>query len=279
MNEKRNGIFFPRLFSVQSKVQETHDTFTLELAPVKKNGARPFAPGQFNMLYMYGVGEAPISISSDPSSPGLLKHTTREVGVVTRAMRRLSPGDTIGVRGPFGVPWPLGRCAGQDVVLIAGGIGLAPLRAALYRLAAEREKFGKLVLLYGTRTPNDILFKVELDAWSAGSTLETFITVDRALGSWKGHVGVVTSLIPRAPFSPARTLAMLCGPEIMMRAAARELEHRGVDPQNIYLSLERNMKCGLGHCGHCQLGPVFVCKDGPVFPYDRVRPLLGKAEL
>lgn len=275
----RNGLFFPRLLRVRRKVQETHDTFTLELAAARKCDGRPFAPGQFNMLYVFGVGEVPISISSDPGEPEALKHTTREVGNVTRAMRALEAGDMIGVRGPFGVPWPIAQCAGRDVVLIAGGIGLAPLRAALYRLAAERGKYGKVVLLYGTRTPNDILFKEELEAWRAAAGVEVRVTVDRSLDSWEGQVGVVTALIPRAPFDPARTVAMICGPEIMMRLAARELEQRGVRPRDIYLSLERNMKCGIGHCGHCQLGPVFVCKDGPVFAYDRIRPLLTRAEL
>jgi NAD(P)H-flavin reductase len=275
----RDGLFFPRLLRVRRKVQETHDTFTLELAAARKRDGRPFAPGQFNMLYVFGVGEVPISISSDPGEPEALKHTTREVGNVTRAMRALEAGAMIGVRGPFGVPWPIAQCAGRDVVLIAGGIGLAPLRSALYRLAAERGKYGKVVLLYGTRTPNDILFKEELEAWRAGAGVEVRVTVDRSLDSWEGQVGVVTALIPRAPFDPARTVAMICGPEIMMRLAARELEQRGVRPRDIYLSLERNMKCGIGHCGHCQCGPVFVCKDGPVFAYDRIRPLLTRAEL
>ena len=274
-----NGNFFPRLLRVRRKVQETHDTFTLELAPDRKRDGRAFAPGQFNMLYVFGVGEVPISISSDPDSPELLKHTTREVGNVTRAMRALAAGDMIGVRGPFGEPWPIEQGVGHDVVLIAGGIGLAPLRAALYRLITGRERYGRLVLLYGTRTPHDILFSAELDMWRAGSRLEVYVTVDRALDSWPGQVGVVTSLISRAPFDPAHAMAMICGPEIMMRLAARELEQRGVAPQNIYLSLERNMKCGIGHCGHCQCGPVFVCRDGPVFSYDRIRPLLAKAEL
>jgi NAD(P)H-flavin reductase len=267
------------LLRVQRKVQETHDTFTLELAPSRKRKGQTFAPGQFNMLYVFGVGEAPISISSDPNTPETLMHTTREVGNVTQAMRRLRVGEMIGVRGPFGEPWPIEKCEGHDVVLIAGGIGLAPLRAALHQLTAKRAQYGKLVLLYGTRTSDDILFKEELNFWSSRSLVEVYVTVDRALDSWEGHVGVVTSLIPRAPFQPARTLAMICGPEIMMRLAARELEQRGVRPDNIYLSLERNMKCGIGHCGHCQCGPVFVCKDGPVFPYDRIRPLLARAEL
>lgn len=279
MNRSNDGTFFPRLLRVRRKVQETHDTFTLELAPDRKRDGRAFAPGQFNMLYVFGMGEAPISISSNPDTPHLLEHTTREVGNVTRAMRALAVGDVIGVRGPFGEPWPMEQCARRDVVLIAGGIGLAPLRAALYQLAAERGKYGKVVLLYGARTPEDILYHAQLEAWRAASSIEVFVTVDRALESWTGQVGVVTALIPRAPFDPSRTVALICGPEIMMRLAARDLAQRGVAPQNIYLSLERNMKCGIGHCGHCQYGPVFVCKDGPVFPYDRVRSLLTRAEI
>ncbi len=266
-------------WNVRRKVNETHDTFTLELEPVAQSGDFRFAPGQFNMISVPGIGEVPISISSDPADARRIRHTTREVGTVTRAFRQLGPGDAVGIRGPMGTGWPLAQCRGRDVVLVAGGIGLAPLRPALYRLIAEREHYGKIVLLYGTRTPQDILYKHELERWRAKFDLEVHVTVDRAIGTWRGHVGVVTTLIARAPFDPANTIAMVCGPEIMMRYTLMELARRGVARPNIYLSMERNMKCGVGHCGHCQWGPYFVCRDGPVFRNSDVEWLLGKAEV
>jgi NAD(P)H-flavin reductase len=201
------------------------------------------------------------------------------VGTVTRTMRQLRVGDTLGVRGPFGNPWPVEEAFGSDLVIVAGGIGLAPLRPVLYRLLAQREKFGKVVLLYGTRSPEDILFRRELEQWRASFELDVHVTVDRAVGRWRGNVGVVTTLIPRAAFDPLSTLAMVCGPEVMMRFTALELLKRGVAREHIYLSMERNMKCGIGLCGHCQFGPTFVCKDGPVFRYDRIEAFFGKREL
>jgi len=269
----------PRPYSVQRVVKETSDTFTLELRPEGGTPAMNFAPGQFNMIYAFGVGEVPISISGDPGKPGTLVHTTREVGAVTRAMRNLEPSDWVGLRGPFGVGWPVAEARGADVVIVAGGIGLAPLRPALYQLLAARNYYGKVVLLYGTRTPADILFRRELQRWHSRFDLEVHVTVDRAMGNWKGNVGVVTTLIPHAPFDPHSTIAMVCGPEVMMRFTVQELEKRGVAPENTYLSMERNMKCAIGLCGHCQFGPTFICKDGPVFRYDRVQPLLAVREI
>ena len=269
----------PHPYRVQRLRQETSDTFTLELE--SEGGPRDltFAPGQFNMLYAYGVGEVPISISGDPAKPSILVHTTREVGSVTRAMRKLKPWDTLGVRGPFGVGWPITQARGADVVIVAGGIGLAPLRPALYQILAARKYYGKVVLLYGTRTPTDILFRRELQQWHSRFDLEIHVTVDRAMGNWRGNVGVVTTLIPRAPFDPHSTIAMVCGPEVMMRFTVQELERRGVSVENIYVSMERNMKCAVGFCGHCQYGPNFICKDGPVFRYDRIQPLFAVREI
>ena len=269
----------PHPYRVQRLRQETSDTFTMELEP--EGGAREleFKPGQFNMLYAYGVGEVPISISGDPTKPAVLVHTTREVGMVTRAMRKLKPWDSLGVRGPFGVGWPVEKARGADVVIVAGGIGLAPLRPALYQVLANRKYYGKVVLLYGTRTPTDILFKRELQQWHSRFDLEVHVTVDRAMGNWRGNVGVVTSLISRAPFDPHSTVAMVCGPEIMMRFTIQELERRGVSTENIYLSMERNMKCAVGFCGHCQFGSEFICRDGPVFRYDRIQSLLAVREI
>jgi NAD(P)H-flavin reductase len=269
----------PRPYRVQQVRQETSDTFTLELEPESGKSEFSFVPGQFNMLYAFGVGEVPISISGDPGKPATLVHTTREVGMVTRAMRNLKPSEWLGVRGPFGSGWPVTEARGADVVIVAGGIGLAPLRPALNQLLAARKYYGKVVLLYGTRTPADILFRRELHQWHARFDLEVHVTVDRAMGNWRGNVGVVTTLIARAPFDPHSTVAMVCGPEVMMRFTAQELERRGVTIQNIHLSMERNMKCAVGFCGHCQFGPSFICKDGPVFRYDRIQPLLAIREI
>lgn len=269
----------PVPFRVQRLRQDTYDTFTLELQPA--NGVRKFAfaAGQFNMLYVFGVGEVPISISGDPAKPQTLVHTTRAVGVVTKAMRKLQRGGMVGVRGPFGTHWPVAEALGSDVVIVAGGIGLAPLRPALYALLARREKYGKVVLLYGARTPEDILYRRELERWRARLDLEVYVTVDRAAGNWRGNVGVVTTLIPKAPFDPRSAVAMVCGPEIMMRFTMLELQKRGVATENIFLSMERNMKCAVGFCGHCQFGPAFICKDGPVFRYDQIKELFAKREI
>ncbi len=266
----RRQPMVPEPYCVQRVRQETRDTFTLELR--SSNGAaRPaFAPGQFNMLYVFGVGEIPISISGDPTSSKALVHTTREVGPVTKALRNLKRGDEMGVRGPFGTQWPVEQAVGSDVLIVAGGIGLAPLRPALYAILANREKYGRVVLLYGTRTPEDILYRKELERWRARFDLNVYVTVDRAVGAWRGNVGVVTSLIRRAGFDPQNGIALVCGPEVMMRFAIQELQKRGVGTDRIYLSMERNMKCAIGFCGHCQFGPSFICKEGPVFRYDKM---------
>jgi NAD(P)H-flavin reductase len=289
----------PDLYRIHRVRNETSDTFTLELEPLEEKSeanekrAHPeavasvsshkavpaFAAGQFNMLYVFGVGEIPISISGDSAKSKTLVHTTRVVGTVTRAMRRLKRGDVLGVRGPFGSPWPVGEAEGSDVVIVAGGIGLAPLRPVLYKVLSQREKYGKVVLLYGTRSPSDILFQRELETWRARFDLEVYVTVDRAAGGWRGNVGVVTTLIAKAPFDPPNAVAMICGPEVMMRFAAMELERRGVAAESIFLSLERNMKCAIGFCGHCQFGPAFVCKDGPVFGYHRIKDWIAKWEI
>jgi NAD(P)H-flavin reductase len=269
----------PALFRIDRVKQETEDTFTLGLEPDDASTRISYLPGQFNMLYVFGVGEVPISISGDPANTTRLEHTTRRVGTVTTAMGLLKPGDMIGVRGPYGTHWPVTEEAGRDVLIIAGGIGLAPLRPVLYQLMAQREKYRKIVLLYGARSPEEILYKRELERWRGKFDLEVQVTVDRGSSAWRGNVGVVTPLVARAPFTPSNTIALLCGPEIMMRFAVSELQKRGVPPERTYVSLERNMKCAVGFCGHCQFGPTFVCKDGPVFRLDQIASIFGKAEI
>lgn len=267
----------PEILHVGRVINETYDTFTLELELTR--GEFPFAPGQFNMLYVFGVGEIPISISGDPTHPTTLVHTTRAVGTVTKAMKNLRRGDPVGIRGPYGNSWPVEEAEGHDIVIITGGIGLAPLRPALYQVLSRREKYGKVVLLYGCRSPKDLLYYHEIERWRGRFDLEVHVSVDYADSMWHGNVGVVTTLIPKAPFDPMQTVALICGPEIMMRFATQELRKRGVSTNNIVVSLERNMKCGIGFCGHCQLGPYFVCRDGPVFNYNRVQEWLTKPEI
>ncbi len=256
---------------VQKVIDETGDTFTLEIGASVPGGNFAFRPGQFNMLYVFGTGEVPISISGDPARPQVLVHTTRAVGTVTSVMRRLRPGDMLGVRGPFGSSWPLEQAIGHDLVLVVGGLGLAPMRPLIYEVLANRECFGRVALLYGARTPEDILYRDELEAWQDSGAIAVYQTVDRAVEPWQGNVGMVTRLISRAPVGRHSCLAMVCGPEMMMRASIRALEQRGVAPQRIFVSMERNMKCGCKICGRCQWGPYFVCRDGPVFRYADVR--------
>ena len=267
-----------RPYVIRQVVKESHDTFSLELAPVESSGGFAYEPGQFNMLYVFGVGEVPISISGDPGK-GILVHTTRAVGAVTKAMKELRTGDTIGVRGPFGSAWPVAEAKGDDVLLVAGGIGLAPLRPVIFHLLNHREQYGKVVLLYGSRSPEDILFRKNLEKWRSRFDVEVFLTVDRASGRWHGNVGVVTAFIGRVPFDPLHCTVMVCGPEIMMRFTVLELQKRGVRDESVFVSMERNMKCGIGLCGHCQIGSTFVCKDGPVYRYSDAVDLFTKREM
>lgn len=271
-------LMVPAPWQVRRVIRETADTFTIHLQTADGTGQCDFRPGQFNMLYAPGIGEAPISISGDPRRPEVLVHTVRAVGAVTRALTRTRPQGELGVRGPFGSCWPTELPAGSDVVIICGGIGLAPLRPLVYHVLHTRGHFNRVALLYGARTPHDMLFRKELLKWGARFDFQVHATVDRAAEDWRGSVGVVTALIPHIPFDPANTVAMICGPEIMMRFSVMALLTRGLHTSKIHLSMERNMKCGFGMCGHCQFGPEFVCRDGPVFPYERVERLLAVKE-
>jgi NAD(P)H-flavin reductase len=261
----------PSPWRVADRWEETHDTFTLALEPAAGGVPMEFAPGQFNMLYAFGAGESAISISGDPAAEeGRLIHTIRRVGTVTSALSRLRRGDSLGVRGPFGAPWPMEELRGRDLVFVAGGIGLAPLRPAIYHALSHRADYGKIVILTGARAPEDVLYPGELDRWRSLDGVECRLTVDRAGEGWTRNVGVVTKLIPMAKFDPANAAALICGPEIMMRYTAIELRNRGLTDDRIHITMERNMKCAVAFCGHCQLGPEFICKDGPVFRFDRI---------
>lgn len=266
----------PARYRVSSRREETHDTVTLTLEPAGEPIAE-VRPGQFTMLYAFGIGEIPISVSGRTGQRSLAQ-TIRAVGAVTAALCAMSAGQIIGVRGPFGTSWDEADATDKDLLLVAGGIGLAPLRPALLAALSERQRYRRVVLLIGARSPAELVFAAELDAWRA-SGAEVVVTVDRADASWHGNVGVVTQLIGRAGLDPPRTTALICGPEVMMRLTARSLLAVGMSAGNIRLSLERNMLCGVAECGHCQLGPLLLCRDGPVVTYQRVAPLLDVKEL
>ncbi|MBN2045637.1 MAG: FAD/NAD(P)-binding protein [Anaerolineales bacterium] len=253
-------------------------TYWLELEDESLRQRYRFAHGQFNMLYIPGYGEAAISISSDPEKPDRIGHTIRFVGNVTRAVSRLKVADQVGLRGPFGTAWPIEQYKGRDVVLSAGGIGLAPLRPVIYEIYNHREDYGKVVILYGARTPKDLLYVNEFPVWEE-KDIELMVTVDRADQDWTGQVGVVPMLFYRARFDTNNTVVFSCGPEIMMRFVVFEGLARRIPPEHIYLSLERNMKCGQGMCGHCQMGPFFICKDGPVYCYEELEPYFHLEDL
>ncbi len=271
---KTNGsldCWVPSFFTVRRVWHETPDTVTVVVRA--ENGVRfRFHPGQFNMLSLPDVGEVPISISGSPHRSHVVAHTIRAVGMVTRALAHVRRGDVIGVRGPFGRGWPIERMRDRDLLLVAGGLGLAPLRPVIYWIAAHRNRLREVILLYGARTPADLLYRTSLPRWSHRYRIRVWVTVDRPDSAWSGHVGVVTTLFRFAEryVHPERVLTLLCGPEIMMRFAVQELHRMGIPDTAIYLSLERNMQCAVGFCGHCQFGPYFMCRDGPVFRYDEI---------
>jgi len=267
---------FPVSYLVSSRRAETHDTVTITLEPAG-DPIPAFRPGQFTMLYAFGIGEIPISISGSAGQPALTQ-TIRAVGAVSTALCSSTTGQLVGVRGPYGTSWDETDAAGQDLLLVAGGIGLAPLRPALLAALAQRQLYRRVVVLIGARSPAELVFASEHEAWrNRGAQVE--ITVDKADASWHGNVGVVTQLIGRAGLDPPRTKALICGPEVMMRLTARSLLAAGMSAASIRMSLERNMQCGVAECGHCQLGPLLLCRDGPVLSYEVAEPLLAVKEL
>lgn len=238
-----------------------------------------FRSGQFNMLYVFGVGEVPISIVSDPDESGVLDHTIRVVGKVSAALVGLKKGDTVGLRGPYGSSWPLEEAAGKDVVIVTGGLGCAPVISVINYVAKRRDRYGNLKIFHGVKTPKDLLYRARFHAWQKHPDTEVYLTVDHPDREWKYNVGVVTNLFREVRIDSRKSIVMMCGPETMMRHAVRDLLDQGLAGDRIYLSLERNMKCAVGFCGHCQFGPAFICKDGPVLRYDRIKEWFGTSEI
>lgn len=269
----------PSPFVVQVRTPETRDTISLTLTPEEGEADFPFLPGQFNMVSILGLGEVAISISGDPNQPDQVVHTIRSVGLATQAISAAASGSVVAIRGPYGRGWPLDVAYGKDVVVIAGGLGLAPLRPLLYEVLRQREKFGRFEVIYGARSPQDLIYYEELQQWRARADARFQVTVDAAGRDWYGDVGLVTQRVPDARFDAKNAVAFLCGPEIMMRFASQALETRGLPLDSIYVSMERNMRCGIGQCGHCQLGPYLLCRDGPVLSYRALEPCLRVRDL
>jgi NAD(P)H-flavin reductase len=275
------GTWMPvsaRILAVREENFNTR-TYTLQFVDEDLRKMYRFAPGQFNMVYVPGIGEAAISISSDPNCTETLDHTIRLVGSVTRGVDRLKANALVGLRGPFGRGWALQTMEGKDVVIVAGGIGLAPLRPVVYWLLQRRDHYRRVVLLYGCRTPEDRVFAGELEQWDTARSIQVLVTVDNATGAWAGPVGVVTSLLRRIKVNAERTVVLVCGPKVLNHVAAWNFLQLHVPPENVYVSLERNMNCGFGRCGHCQYGAKFMCKDGPVFCFSEVADVFGKEEI
>lgn len=273
--------WLPHTVRIEKVVAEIPDVSTYDLSFVDSTAAEKyrFLPGQFNMLYLPGVGEIAISISADPRSRDQWAHTIRVAGTVTQALARLKPGATLGLRGPYGNPWPMEKCQGRDLILVAGGIGMAPLRPVVYEVLAHRSRYRNVSVLLGARTPEGLLYPAEYGEWQAGG-IDLQTTVDRAAPGWSGNVGVVPLLLDRMSLpSPAETVLFMCGPEVMMNFTVKSARRRGLTVDNIWLSSERNMQCAVGLCGHCQLGPTFVCKDGPVFRFDQIEPFMKVEDL
>jgi NAD(P)H-flavin reductase len=257
---------------------ETADTRTYTIAPEDGAGRDyRWRPGQFNMIGLFGIGEAPISISSDPGQKRSFDHTIRAVGDVTNALARLEPGGAVWIRGPYGRGWPTEEAKGNPLLIIAGGIGLAPLRPVVLEVLRRRRDYGRVEIVYGARTPEDLLYQDEFESWRGQADARLLLTVDKVGPgqAWEENVGVVTHLLPKVALPLRDCVVFVCGPEVMMRFTVGALLQARVNPRQIYVSLERRMKCGIAMCGHCQIGPKYVCKDGPVFHYPELRGLFG----
>ncbi|WP_148338834.1 FAD/NAD(P)-binding protein [Aquicella siphonis] len=278
-----NGILMDPYLPVEAEVVKcTHESssiFTLHVSFAERHHHHlySFYPGQFNMVYLYGVGEVAISIVSDPEETHIISHTIRALGRVTRALQRLQPGDRIGIRGPFGRGWPLHKVQGKDIVVVTGGLGCAPTVSIINYILARRNQYGNLKILQGVKHSDDFIFRKQYEKWQQSPHTEIHIAADQAGPKWPWNVGYVTDMIQTLELNPDKTICMMCGPEMMMHTAISALDRQGIPEQAIYLSMERNMECGIGHCGHCQYGGLFVCKDGPVFAYPEIKGLFRTA--
>lgn len=270
------GVEFPVFYRLENIKKDTADIFTIQLS-TQDNALPQFQPGQFNMIFVPGIGEVPISHSGDPKDAPLLTHTIREVGAVTASLAKLKKGSLVGLRGPFGQGWPMAKAKGKDIVIAAGGVGMAPLRPVIYEILKARDQFAEVTLLYGVKSESDFIFQKQWKSWEK-SGIRILSIVGKSNPTSPRPVGHITKLIPQLTLKPS-TVAFLCGPEIMMRFCAYELEKKGITAQQIFVSLERNMKCAIGFCGHCQFGPHFICKTGPVFPFETVESLMRIREL
>lgn len=273
-----NRCQLPLEAEVVERVQETPNVFTLHLRftdPAVQTSYR-FHPGQFNMLYLYGVGEIPISIVSDPEHTQTLTHTVRVVGRVSRGFDQLTVGDRIGVRGPFGRGWPVEQAKGGDLLVVTGGLGCAPAVSVIDYVMRRRDGFGRLMIVQGVKHRDDLIWREQYEQWMEMPNTQVLLAADVGDPGWQWHVGLVTELFDQLQWGDAPPATMICGPEPMMAASARRAGELGVPEDRIWLSMERNMQCATGHCGHCQFGPAFVCKDGPVFSYPEIKAYLGQ---
>jgi NAD(P)H-flavin reductase len=269
--------YLPAIARIVERRQESDTIFTLRLRfedPLLRERYR-FAPGQFNMVYLYGVGEVAISIVSDPEEEGLFDHTIRIVGRVTEGLAALKEGDHVGIRGPYGRGWPLQEAEGQDVLIVTGGLGCAPVVSVIQYVIRRRRRFGKLTIIQGVKHSADLIWRQRYEAWRQTPDTEVFLTADTGDALWPWHTGPVSQFFDKLNIDPHQSTVMMCGPEGMMLAVGKEMLSRGVDGKHLWMSMERNMHCALGSCGRCQLGPKFVCRDGPVFNYEELAPYLG----
>ena len=267
----------PHVAVIDERTQESPNIFTLRLQyeDTGMQEAFEFSPGQFNMVTLFGVGEIPISIVNDPLDSHFFDHTIRVVGRVSEGMSRLQPGDRVGIRGPFGRGWPMERIKGQDVLLITGGLGCAPLVSVIRYLLRRREDYGHIHILQGVKHSDDLIWREQYNEWAKARDVRIMLAADVASKNWSGQQGMVTELIDQISLRSQRTVVLLCGPELMMLAAVATLRELGIPDNHIWFSMERNMQCGIGQCGHCQIGPQFVCQDGPVFCYSELADFFG----
>ncbi len=270
--------YLPDEARIVERIEESPDLFTLRLrfTDPGRQAAFSFEPGQFNMLYLHGVGEIPVSIVSDPRDEHVFDHTIRAVGRVSRALARLRTGQHIGVRGPWGRGWPLAAAEQHDVLVVTGGLGCAPVVSVINYIAHRRERFGKLNIMQGVKHSSDFIWRERYARWRQMPDTRVLLAADAGDTLWPWHIGRVTELFDQLDFDPQRAVVMLCGPEGMMRVVVKEMLARGVPENDIWLSMERNMQCAVGHCGHCQYGSLFVCRDGPVFSYHELAPLFAR---